>query len=536
MKYANILKRIFPKLSGSTPQNQALPGQIANDAGGYYYPVDDFAKLERFLILGTESGTYYANPVDLTKENAEIVSKLLVSDGPRVVEKIVEISKNGRAPKNDPALLALALAASAEDLATRREALSVLSQVARTGTHLLMFASYVNCFRGWGRGLRRAVANWFIDKNQENLSLQVVKYAQRDSWSLRDLLRLSHPSTLDEAKIALFDWTCHPEKEEAISSAREKFRLIEGKYQAKQASDHIELAEIIRKYSLPREAVPTDYLNYKEVWDALLVDMPIGAMIRNLGKMSNVGLLEPFSDANDYVATRLVDKEQLKKARIHPISLLLVLKTYANGKGGKGSLKWSPFGKILEALNDSFDKSFETVEPTGKKILVGIDVSGSMTGATCVGSSMLSSVEAAIAVGMLFVRTEENVHTMAFDTDSYEFPITAKQRLDDVIKNMTKWGGGTDLSIPIAYALKKNLVVDAFVIITDNETWAGKSHAVQVLYQYRKKINPSAKLIVLATSASRGSICDPNDGLSLGVAGFDSSVPLLVSDFIRGSM
>lgn len=530
MSYGKIMQSIFPSKKGQTAQNIPLPGQVANDAGGHYYGIDAWQRLDRFLVLGTEAGTYYVDAPALTKENAEVVIKLLQEDGLRVVSRIVEISKSGRAPKNDPALLALALAASADNAETRKAALAALPEVARTGTHFLMFAEFVNNLRGWGRGLRNGVARWFLEMPTEKLCLQAIKYSQREGWSLRDLLRLSHPVTKDKERAALIDWIAHPDKPEAIINAREAFRLVEGKYQAKESSD---VAEVIRKYSLPREAVPTEQLNSKEVWDALLVDMPMTAMIRNLGKMSNIGLLEPFSKASEYVAERLLDEKQLAKARIHPLQLLMALRTYESGKGALGKLNWTPVSGIVESLNEAFDLSFKTVQPTGKRILIGIDVSGSMTMARCAGSPVLGCVEAAMAMGMFFVRTEENVHTMAFDTAAHEFSITKRQRLDDILKSWGKWGGGTDLSLPIAYALKKKIVVDAFVIMTDNETWAGRQHPVQTLYQYRQRINPNAKLIVMATSANRGQICDPSDPLSLGVAGFDAAAPGLVCEFIK---
>lgn len=536
MSYSRILQSIFPTKGGQTPQTEPMPGQIANNAGGYYYAVDDWARLDRFLILGTEAGTYYVSPVALTKENAEVVLRLLASEGTRVVDRIVQISTSGRAPKNDSALFALALAAAADDAETRKAALAALPKVARTGTHILMFAEFVNGLRGWGRGLRNGLGRWFLDMPVEKLSLQAVKYSQREGWSLRDLLRLAHPKTEDAERMALIDWIVHPEKPEALTSARQAFRLVEGKYLAKEATDAKVVADIVRQYSLPREAVPTEHLNTKEVWDALLVDMPMTAMIRNLGKMSQIGLLEPMSDASEYVANRLLDREQLKKAKIHPIQLLLALRTYAKGRGTLGSLTWTPVPAIVEALNDAFDMAFEQVEPTGKRILVGVDVSGSMNGSRCAGSPVLGCVEAAIAMAMLFVRTEKKIHTMAFDTAAHELTITRKQRLDDIIQSFTKWGGGTDLSLPVAYALKKKLEVDAFVVLTDSETWAGREHPVQTLYQYRQRINPNAKLVVLASSANKGSVVEPNDPLSFGVAGFDAAAPQLVTEFIQGGV
>ncbi len=533
MSYSHILQSMLTQ-SGQTPQTEPLPGQVANNAGGYYYAIDDWARLNRFLILGTEAGTHYVNAVALTKENAQVLLRLLESEGVRVVDSILQVSTSGRAPKNDPALFALAFAAAADDAKTRKAALAALPKVARTGTHVLMFAEFVNGLRGWGRGLRSGLGRWFCDMPVEKLSLQAVKYAQREGWSLRDLLRLAHPKTDEAQRAALIDWIAHPQKAESITAARQAFRLVQGKYLAKEATDAKRVADIVRHYSLPREAVPGVYLNNRDVWDALLVDMPMTAMIRNLGKMSHAGLLTPMSACADYVANRLLDREQLKKARVHPIQLLLALRTYATGCGMLGSLTWTPAPAVVEALNQALYLAFEDITPTDRRILVGVDVSGSMKKSRCAGSPMLGCVEAAIAMAMLFVRTEKKVHTMAFDTIAHEFTMTRSQRLDDVINNMTRWGGGTNLSLPVAYALKNKLEVDAFVILTDSETWVGQAHPVQTLYQYRQQINPQARLVVLATAAHHGSIIDPTDPLSFGVAGFDAAVPQLVAEFIRG--
>ena len=107
--------------------------------------------------------------------------------------EIVAISRDGRAAKNDPAIFALAMAASATEDATRQAALAALPVVCRTGTHLFAFARYVEGFRGWGRSLRRGIATWYLDQPPEQLAYQAVKYRQRDGMTHRDLLRLAHP-------------------------------------------------------------------------------------------------------------------------------------------------------------------------------------------------------------------------------------------------------------------------------------------------------------------------------------------------------
>lgn len=178
-----------------TPQDEPIPGstQLPNSAGGYAWPLDRWARLDRFLVLSTEGGTFYVGERELTKENASAVQGCLAEDGARVVRRVVEVSDSGRAPKNDPALFVLAMAASAEDGATRALALEALPKVARTGTHLFHWLQFVKACRGWGGGVRKAVARWYTAKSPDDLAYQILKYQSRDGWAHRDALRLAHP-------------------------------------------------------------------------------------------------------------------------------------------------------------------------------------------------------------------------------------------------------------------------------------------------------------------------------------------------------
>ena len=96
-----------------------------------------------------------------------------------------------------------------------------------------------------------------------------------------------------------------------------------------------------------------------QVWLALLEKMPMTAMIRNLGKMTSIGALDPLSDANIEVCKRLTDQALLKKARIHPFNVLLAMKTYQEGRGDKGKLTWNPIPNIVSSLDDCFYASFK---------------------------------------------------------------------------------------------------------------------------------------------------------------------------------
>src|SRR3546814_13210633 len=122
-------------------------------------------RVHRFLILGSEGGTYYVGEADLTKQNHANVLACIKQDGRAVVDMTVEVSDKGLAPKNEPAIFVLALCVAHGDADVRRYALASLSRVCRIGTHLFRFVDYVSAFRGWVRGLRNGAVAWYTDKN-----------------------------------------------------------------------------------------------------------------------------------------------------------------------------------------------------------------------------------------------------------------------------------------------------------------------------------------------------------------------------------
>lgn len=519
-----------------TPQNQPIPGREAemarNNAGGYTFTVDQWTLLERFLILGSANPTYYVkDTAKMTRESAANVVKCLKADYKRTIDTIVQVSDSGRAPKNDPALFALAIAMSPTDtpeIAARQYAATKLPLVARTGTHLFAFNEYATSLRGWGVVLARANREWYAGKEPEQLAYQLLKYQQREGWAQRDLLRMSHPKAEDEVRNAIYRYAAKGEYKEGVS------RLIDGFEAAKKATSAAEIIKIVQTYGLTREMIPTQFLNKPEVQEALLQKMPLFAMIRNLGNMSKSGLLAPLSDASKLVVNRLHDAAYIRKSRIHPLALLLAYGTYKAGHGQLGKGSWPVVPTVVDALMDGFYKAFANVEPTGNNMLVGLDVSGSM-GSSWMGTALTHCMIAA-AQAMVIVRTEPNYHVVGFCDRLVELGITAKDTLETAMAKAYKSNfGRTDCAQPMIYAKDRKMSVDGFVIITDNETWVGNIQPSQALVQYRRERNkPNAKLAVIATAGGPFTIADPKDPGMMDFVGFDSNVPVLLSDFMRG--
>lgn len=521
------------------PQSKPIPGReremTRNNAGGFAFKADAWNRLLRFLILGSEGGTYYVGESDLTSQNMDNVRACIAADGQRAVRTIVDVSVAGRAPKNDPAIYALALAASyGSDIKVREAALAALPKVCRIGTHLFTFAAFVDGMRGWGPGLRRAVANWYLEKPADKLAYQLVKYQQRNGWSNYDLLRLAHPNPRDDAQKTLFKWV-DGKTEEVITGESAPGLGLLWAFEGAKRGDEKTVISLIRSAGLTREMIPTEHQKSPAVWEALLEKMPLTAMIRTLGRMGAVGLLSPLSSASKLVCERLADRERLRKSRVHPIQVLSALLTYGAGRGQKGSLSWTAVPQVVDALDAAFYSAFENVEPTGKRFYLGVDVSASMTMGEVAGVVGLTPNMGAAAMAMLIARTEPNYFIGGFSTQFIDLGISARDRLDAAMRKCQRNYGGTDCAIAIKHALDQKYQVDAFVVITDGETWAGNMHASQSLNLYRQRMGIDSKLIVINMVANRTRIADPQDAGSLDVVGFDASVPGLITEFLGAS-
>jgi len=529
----------------ATPQTQPVPGktQVENNAGGFVFQLDKWAQLNRFLILGNEGGSYYASEKKMTVDNAKNVIACLKEDGVRAVNTIVEISVGGRAPKNDPAIFALALAATFANEAGQKAAYDAINKVCRIGTHLFQFVDAVQGLRGWSNGLRKGVAKFYTANPIDKVAMNLIKYRNRSGYTHRDVLRLAHPRANSQQLNDLLRWAANktPETKHGLIAAFEQAQTLTDK-------DIKTAVQLITQNDLPREALPTQLLNSIQVWEALNANMPMTATIRNLAKMTNIGLLKSNLDANTkLVVERITNADQIRKSRVHPITILNALATYKKGHGDKGSLTWEPVTNIIDALDEAFYMAFANVEASGKNHLLALDCSGSMFGATIAGSA-LTAAEAAGAMAMVTLKSEPYCETVFFSNAGSsgwnrgsgigKLDLSKKKRLDDVLQTMQKapWGG-TDCSLPMLYAKQNKLDVDTFAIYTDNETYAGAQHPFQAVKDYRKTMNkPESKLIVCATSATGFTIADPSDAGMLDVIGFDTSTPAVMSEFSKGKL
>lgn len=543
----------------ATQRERADARQVENSAGGFVYEVDDAQRLRRFLVLGTEGGTFYASQKDLTKVNVEFLKAYAAKNPTEFYNVLADVNSKNLVPRHSTVLLALAVlythgVVRQDDQTTLNVAAAAIEPnfdtFVRTGTHLFEFVDYVTQWRQWGRSLRRIVGNWYKTKEPDALAYQVVKYRQRGGWSHRDLLRKSHPQA-DGALALVLDYVTHG-----------PITIEDANKADKPTTVNVDVTDVIEQFedvkagrlapteatALTWEMLPTESLSDPKVWRNLMRqgNLPYTAMMRNLGRMTSIGVFEDAQTVRDVVA-RLSDAQYVERARVHPFNVLTALKTYGAGGGFRGSLTWRPKQQIVDALDRAFYAAFKNVPSTGKRICVALDVSGSM-GSLLMNSNVSARV-GSVAMAMATIAADpDTTETIAFTSGGWsasgqgrgwyggggitELGLSPRRRLDDIIQETDRLGfGGTDCSLPMLWAQAQGKVFDTFVVYTDSETWAGKVQPMDALRQYRKALNPEARLIVVGMTSTGFTIADPEDRGTLDVVGFDASAPSLIADF-----
>ena len=129
-KIYNTLLGINSKTDIDVQSQPFNKNMVVNNTGGYVFQQDNFSRLRRWLILGSENNSYYTSAQKSTTKNVKCLQDCIKSNYKQTVDLIVQVSKEGLAPKNDQCVLALALVTSSGNGEASAYALSKLPDIA----------------------------------------------------------------------------------------------------------------------------------------------------------------------------------------------------------------------------------------------------------------------------------------------------------------------------------------------------------------------------------------------------------------------
>ncbi|MCC0176172.1 TROVE domain-containing protein [Waterburya agarophytonicola K14] len=522
-----------------TPQNKAIPGResemIQGRSGGYMFEAGIWQTLSRCLLIGTANSTYYAGKRELTDDFVDTVKEAIALDHQRVAKEIVYAS-DGRSINNSAPILALVLLSMGDSSEAKQAFIEIFPQVVRTGSHFYEWLSYTKSMRGFGKVIKQVGTAWLSREDVKGLAYQLLKYQQRHGFSNRDALRLFHVKPVSEEHDRLYNWVVNGWTELPAEVPSEATKQIWWYEWLKRHPEETHRA--IAEGRLTHEmAAPVGNMDC-QAWQLLFDTMPIGAMLRNLGSLTDLGVLRVDAIDNlDRLECVLNNRKYLRKGRIHPIDVLKALKTYASGgKVGRSRKTWTPVPRIVDILEKALEMSFEVVQPTNKVFLHAVDISGSMSGyvAESVG---LNCCEIATAMALVTAKAEKNYAIRGFSTKFIDLEISKRDSFRSALKKASNRNfGGTDASVAYDWAIKNKFNADVICFWTDNESWAGRKHPSWALKEYRQKVNPKAKAVYVTLAPYNITLVDPQDNNSWDLAGFDPGIPRLIQMIASGDI
>ena len=521
-----------------TPQSAPIPGReremVKNRAGGHAFNESQGTLLDRFLIMGTCHNVFYATRQDLTDEHLRALAPYVREQPETVARRLAEVSDAGRAASNSPALYLLAHMLAHPMDKVRAAAATAFHPTVRTGAHLLEFMAYLKPRRSAGRRVRRLVSDWLMARGVRDLLHQALKYQRRFDWTWQDVVRTCHPRTTGG----------HRQVAEWMAGKREAFEGMApadtAQYDAVRGLreyPRADIASTVREASLTREMVsglPGFAEQKTRAWRALAESMPAHALVRNL---ANLTVNDAVSDGVIVRLQALTEPEAMRRTRLHPLAVLKAWFTYSSGKGVRGRQAWKPVHSVVEILGAAFETATTTLKPLEGRVLVGIDVSGSMYGKPAAGMDFVDCAQTAFAYAYTLVKSCANVDVVAFDFNGRYWEIGDDLKRCDLTSAFQMagrfGGGGTDVSIPFRYALSKRRKYDLMIMFTDNMSWSGV-HPAQALEAYRSVVNADVRVVYATLAPYRTTLTAPEDDRAMDIVGFDARASEIIRQFHEG--
>ncbi|KAG1653834.1 SS-A/Ro ribonucleoprotein [Nymphon striatum] len=524
------------------------------------------SRLQHFLYMGDEGNRYVpefiSKRIPFCLERVNSISTLLSEKkGVDVVNEVIKVCEEKNTICMDAVIFTLALCATCKDEATKHAAYKAVLIVCSEAEHLFTFVNFIQQIvapqTGWGRGLRRAVSDWYNKKEVEKVAVLVTKCTSHRNWRHKDLICLSHIKPANKAVFALtkylmngiekFDEECDKNKDstESVSS------FIHVVHELKHTTDeHVAARLIDSTENITFSHIPMRLLKSKEVWSSLLRKLPISVLLKQINRFRHLGYLKHNNSIMNLFLEQLrEDSAILNDPGLDPINVFVALKKYEMlGKSSnipsnstvamaynKGLIRHKPNPKLLEALYNLFYSSFKALKATEKQYVIAVDVRNPMTHNRVISNTSLTPAVASALLIMSLIRQDNGlVNALAFGSKGLRaLDINNKMTVNDITRRMKETAMGfVNLSEPLQWAQKKKKHIDMFIICTDTQTSPGDVHPADALKEYRKTMNlPNAKYVVCAMSTSNVSIAPPDEPGMLDLIGFDSNTFRIINDF-----
>jgi len=510
-------KSLFSNKSKSKSKKSSVSAKVTkvtntvNNAGGTAYTLSDKAALAQLAMTGCFNGTYYVSADEQLKRVLELSAKIVQKE-PDFIAKLAVYARQKGLMKDMPAVLTAIVAGKDSDL---------LGKIfSKTIDNPKMLRNFVQVIRSGATG-RKSLGTRpkkLIQKYLQSLTDdQLFKADVGNDPSLQDIIKLVHPKPGNKQRSALFGYLLDKEynKRDLCSLAKE-FEAFK-----KDLTGEIPDVPFQMLTALPLTAQHWKQIAENATWTQ--TRMNLNTFERH-GVFANSGL-------TNAICERLVDGEQIKKAKVFPYQLFTAFQNIDPKVPSQVSL----------ALQDAADLALQNVPEFEGKVYVMVDTSGSMsspvTGNRGSVTTKTRCIDVAALVASAIQRKNPSAEIIPFDTRVHEHRLNPRDSIMTNAKKLAGFGGGgTDCHIALASVNKKGGKGDLVIYVSDNESWVDsnryRSTATMTEWNKFKLRNPDAKLVCIDVTPNGTTQAHDREDI-LNVGGFSDQVFDVIARFIE---
>lgn len=478
------------KATFSTPGRGVISNAV-NAAGGTAHLRSNEEALAQAMVTGTANDGYYTTGEAQVEEFVRLAKAVPVEFLARAV---VYGRRKGR--MRDMPILGLAVLSTRDPKLTARIFPHVVDTVKQARNLVQVVGSGKAGRKGLGTTLKRGLQKFLVDTNPEML----FRKSSGQSPTLGFVVKLAHPKPKTETQRTLFKWLMGQPVDDTF--------MPHSYFALKNFAESHEpglCPPLSFELLAPACKSPMHWYRMAEVlsWDALR---------RNLNTLARQGVFD-IPGATATIAAKLRDPDE----NAMPMAAFTAL-SYAEDMPKA----------VREALHDAAERATKNVPALAGKVLVAVDVSGSMSGSLTGyrkgATSKLRLVDAAAVFGVSIWRRADAT-LVAVDTTLHLTKFEPRDTVMTVARSLAQFGGGgTNLELVAEYARGKGF--DVVYLVSDNESWMHR-HTIG------ERLKDVRKLIVHDLTPNATTQAPSMDGRVLNVGGASDAVFETIQAFVE---
>lgn len=505
-------KALFRTYPGSLPPK----ADAINHAGGTAYRMESRHALAQYAATGCLNSTFYASAEDQLTEILELVSRV----DAEFIAKTAVFARTQGFMKDLPALLCAVLSIRDPEL------MNVIFHRVIDSTRMLRnFAQIIRSGKIGRKSLgtrpKRLIKQWLENRSLDQLFEESVGQAP----SLADIIKMTHPRPDGRAREALYGYLIGRERSlDELPPCVREFELYKT----------LKIREGIQPPDVPFQFLTSLELG-REEWKAIARRAPWQMTRMNLNTFLRHEVFDEKAMVG-LIAARLRNRKAIRSAKVFPYQLMTA---YASAAPGMPPA-------ILDALQDALEIALENVPRLSGRVLVFLDVSGSMhspvTGHRRGATTVVRCVDAAALIAAALARTNRNTRVVPFSDDVVDVRLNRRDSVMTSARVLASLPpGGTNCSAPLRSMNRQHEKADLVAYISDNQSWVDSKApylcfgATETMIEWAKfkKRNPQAKMVCIDIQPyATVQAAEQRD--IVHVAGFSDSVFSLISAVANG--